>query len=307
MISSIARSKNRKVERTRKCDSRGTDGGKPIRSSGSILPMVLKYTPMASRSSSASRPKPSEKIVRSSTSSVSRDASAATSMVVPSLVRQRAVSAVGGVHHRRREIQDGLAREDRRQNAALGAPLLVLGAEQAVAKPGREHAALDRVLLIIAGIVEQHAPDGGRLMDQENVLERQAADHDRLFEMLPRPAFQRIALERRDQAAGRRAAWTAGSARADDKATRMRDLPAERYAECHAYLAPAPRALNARAHPSPGAQAREVIVYRTRVRAGSYLVKTRAGPRWGWHSRLRAQVAAQLHRVNLRLCRRAWR
>ncbi len=93
MISSIARSKNRKVERTRKCDSRGTDGGKPIRSSGSILPMVLKYTPIASRSSSASRPKPSEKIVRSSTSSVSRDASAATSMVVPSLPRQRAVSA----------------------------------------------------------------------------------------------------------------------------------------------------------------------------------------------------------------------
>src|ERR1700726_1895309 len=37
-------------------------------------------------------------------------------------------------------------------------------------------------------------------MDQQNVLERQAADHDRLFEMLPCPAFERIALERRNQA-----------------------------------------------------------------------------------------------------------
>src|SRR5712692_6150266 len=115
---------------------------------------------MAVRTSSASDPNPSEKIVRSTTSSVTLAISAATSIVAWSATPDhRLIKNIGGSHHRRRKIHHGLARKHRGNNAPLQAPLLALGAQQPFIQPSRQHPALQAILPIVCGVIEQDAAD----------------------------------------------------------------------------------------------------------------------------------------------------
>ncbi len=74
-IVSIADSNSRSAGRSFHRRGLGTKSGMPSISNGSIRPIVSKYCFIARRISSASRPIPSEKIVRSRTSRVTRVAS----------------------------------------------------------------------------------------------------------------------------------------------------------------------------------------------------------------------------------------
>src|SRR5579863_3395866 len=98
----------------------------------------------------------------------------------------------GGAHHRRRELEDGLAGEYWRSDAPLAAPALALDAQEAFAQPSRQNASLPAVFLVVAAIVQDDAPYGVRLMRQQHMADRQPALHDRLLEMWPGPAFERV-------------------------------------------------------------------------------------------------------------------
>jgi hypothetical protein len=83
--------------------------------------------------------------------------------------------------------------------------LLGFGGEQAVIEDRGKHAALQRILAIIAGVVEEDAANGAGLADDRDFSEHQAAGHDRLLEMRPCPRLERIVPERfqeRDQPQG---------------------------------------------------------------------------------------------------------
>ena len=86
---------------------------------------------------------PSEKIVRSSTSSVTCVISRAASIGLASgSARQRATSRCGDARHRRLEAFDQARREGGRERAPLRAPALAFGREEAVAEAGPQHARL---------------------------------------------------------------------------------------------------------------------------------------------------------------------
>jgi hypothetical protein len=97
------------------------------------------------------------------------------------------------------EILHRLAREERGKRAALRAPLLALGRQQAVRQAVRQHASLQPVLFVIAGVFEQHAADGRRVADNRDRGDREPADHDGLFEMRRGPGLERIAGENAQQ------------------------------------------------------------------------------------------------------------
>ena len=59
--------------------------------------------------------------------------------------------------------RDVARREERREGAPLQPPLLAFGREQAVAEPGREHAALQVVLAVVRGVVDEDVPDRRRV------------------------------------------------------------------------------------------------------------------------------------------------
>src|ERR1700731_1006050 len=152
---------------------------------------------MATRNCSASLPRPSEKIVRSSTSSVTRVISAATSIVAPP--RPSVGQRPGRTQHGGRETHDAPAREHRGQGAPLYVPLLAFGTEQTVIEPRRQHPALQRILAVIGGIIEKNAANGARLVDQNRIADRQSDPDDRFFEVLLGPTFEWIMPQRLDQ------------------------------------------------------------------------------------------------------------
>ena len=138
--------------------------------------------------------------MRSTTSSVIRAISAATSIVALSPRRRPPLDQdIGGSHHRGCKIQHGLARKYRRNDAPLQTPLLALGAQQSIIQSSRQHPALQAILPIICGVIEQDAADRVRLVNQEHVPDGQSAGNDRLLEVLRGPAFQRVALQDTDQ------------------------------------------------------------------------------------------------------------
>jgi len=81
----------------------------------------------------------------------------------------------------------------------LQAPLLALGAQQPFIQPSRQHPALQAILPIVCGVIEQDAADRVRLVNQQRVPDGQSARNDRLLEVLRGPAFQRVALQGTDE------------------------------------------------------------------------------------------------------------
>jgi hypothetical protein len=66
-------------------------------------------------------------------------------------------------------------REQGRERAALQLPLLGLGGEQPVAEARRQDAALQVVLAVARGVVDQDVPDRGRIADHRHPPERAVA------------------------------------------------------------------------------------------------------------------------------------
>ena len=106
---------------------------------------------------------------------------------------------LGGPHHRRRKFHHGPARKHRGKNAPLRTPLLTLGAQQPFIQSRRQHPALQAILPVVGGVIEQDAADRVRLVNQQHVPDRQSACHDRLFEVRRCPAFKRVALQNPEQ------------------------------------------------------------------------------------------------------------
>ena len=102
-------------------------------------------------------------------------------------------------HHRRRKIHHRPARKHRGEYPPLQAPLLALGAQQAVTQSRRQYPALQAVLAVVGGVIQQDAADGAGLVNQQHVADRQATGNDRLLEMRRRPAFERIAFQGTEQ------------------------------------------------------------------------------------------------------------
>jgi hypothetical protein len=87
--------------------------------------------------------------------------------------------------------------EQRRERPALNLPALSFDAQQSVGQAGRENAALDRVLSVVCGIIQQDALDGLRIVDQKRVGKWQPEPGDRLAEEIGAPAFERISPQSR--------------------------------------------------------------------------------------------------------------
>jgi hypothetical protein len=68
------------------------------------------------------------------------------------------------------------------------------GAQQACIQSRRQHPALQPILAIVGGVIQQDVSDGAGLMHRHHMPDRQSAGDDRHFEMLRGPALKRIAL-----------------------------------------------------------------------------------------------------------------
>jgi hypothetical protein len=86
-------------------------------------------------------------------------------------------------------------RKHRGNNAPLQTPLLALGAQQPYIQSSRQHPALQAILPIVCGVIEQDAADGVRIVSQQCVPDGQSACNDRLFEIFRCPAFKWVALQ----------------------------------------------------------------------------------------------------------------
>ena len=106
---------------------------------------------------------------------------------------------LGRRDHRRHEAGDVARREERREGAPLQPPLLALGREQPVAEPGRQHAALEVVLAVVCGIVDEHVPDRRRVVHDGDAPERAFAGEDQVLEMVLGPGGERIRAQRREE------------------------------------------------------------------------------------------------------------
>jgi hypothetical protein len=84
-------------------------------------------------------------------------------------------SAVASAHHSfncrlshpvdgRSEFRGLTRREQGRERPALNAPVLALGGQQPVAKPGPQDAKLEVVFAVVGGIVEKHASNSRGIM-----------------------------------------------------------------------------------------------------------------------------------------------
>ena len=113
--------------------------------------------------------------------------------------RQRRTRRSADRDHRRHEARDVARREQRREGAPLQPPLLALGREQPVAEPGRQHAALEVVLAVVCGVVDEHMPDRRRVVDDRDAPERAFAGEDQVLEMVLGPGGERIRAQRREE------------------------------------------------------------------------------------------------------------
>ncbi len=100
--------------------------------------------------------------------------------------------------HRRGEIRDRAGRKQRRKRPPLQTPGLALRRHQPVAQTRAQDPELQIVLAVIGDVVEEHAPDGGRVVGGRAQAEDRSADQDRMFEMRLAPDLERIAPERQD-------------------------------------------------------------------------------------------------------------
>jgi hypothetical protein len=76
-----------------------------------------------------------------------------------------------------------------RKPPALDTLSLAFSAEETVSKPGRQDATLQVVLAVVGSVVEKDVANSTRLMDEDDMSNRQAADHDRLLKVLARKAL----------------------------------------------------------------------------------------------------------------------
>jgi hypothetical protein len=70
--------------------------------------------------------------------------------------------------------------------------VLTVYGDEPVRHARSEDAPLDRALAIGRLIFDQNLADGRGIVHDRNSRERKSAEHDRLFEMSPGPAFERI-------------------------------------------------------------------------------------------------------------------
>jgi hypothetical protein len=99
-------------------------------------------------------------------------------------------------------LYDHLSPQQSSEHASLAEPLLALDGGKSVAQPRRQDPPLERALAVVRRIFNQHLADGGRIAHQGHPSEREAAHHDRLFEMGPRPALDGIGSEGLQQGEG---------------------------------------------------------------------------------------------------------
>ena len=123
--------------------------------------------------------------------------------------------------HGGHEARDVPRREQRRQAAALQAPFLALGGEEAVAEPRREHPALEIVLPVVRGVVDEDVADGGRIAHHGDAAEHPFAGDDGLLEMLRRPGRDEVFAGRLEEVEEVRRARAAAPARAGGTARRQ--------------------------------------------------------------------------------------
>ena len=94
--------------------------------------------------------------------------------------------------HDRRIAGDAARIERRRHDAPMAAPGFAFGGEQAAAEPGLEQAARQLGLDVVGSVVEEHVPDGARLVDDDGAPPQQPAHQDVGVEILRRKRRKRV-------------------------------------------------------------------------------------------------------------------
>ena len=94
--------------------------------------------------------------------------------------------------HDRRIAGDAARIERWRHDAPMATPGFAFGGEQAAAEPGLEQAARQLGLDVVGSVVEEHVPDGARLVDDDGAPPQQPAHQDVGVEILRRKRRKRV-------------------------------------------------------------------------------------------------------------------
>jgi hypothetical protein len=171
---------------------RGTHSGKFRISNGSMRPTVARSREIADAISFASRPRPSEKIVRPRTSSESHFMLNVGDLPLAQTL-EPGNQFLGCSIERGRKAGDNFRLEQGRERASLDPPIVTFRFEEAVPQARPKKALLQRILTVIRRVVDEHPADCLRVADNCDLAQDAVADGNRQFEMGLGPGLDRIA------------------------------------------------------------------------------------------------------------------